>query len=67
MCYIRMFIYIYINIYSFNQTIVSQLFVSFIHRDFTKYLVMEIWFKVMEKSWNLKYGYFQAWKSPGKK
>jgi len=40
---------IYINIYSFNQTIVYHSFVSFIHRDFTKCLVMEIWFKVMEK------------------
>jgi len=47
-------IHISINIYSFNQTIVSHSFVSFkviylcIHGGFTTCLVVEIWFKVLE-------------------
>jgi len=44
-------IHIYINIFTFNQTIVSHSFVLFTHRDFTKCLVMEIWCNVLEGSW----------------
>jgi len=56
-CYILMFIYavrinIYINIYSFNQTIVFYGIYSCIHRDFTKCLVKEIWFKVLDNHWS---------------